>query len=102
MSILLFMAGNEINIQIPPTLDPVYSNMIQIAFKDDEFSLMFVHQLPGVNQAKAKALVAISPQHAKKLLAALDKSVKDYEAKFGGIAASQQSGNDTGSLQGYA
>jgi len=96
------MAGNEINIQIPPTLDPVYSNMIQIAFKDDEFSLMFIHQLPGVNQAKAKALVAISPQHAKKLLAALEKSVKDYETKFGGISAPQQNDGENPSLQGYS
>ncbi len=96
------MAGNEINIQIPPTLDPVYSNMIQIAFKDDEFSMMFIHQLPGVNQAKAKAIVAISPQHAKKLLAALEKSVKEYEAKFGGIAASQQKEGDGAALQGYS
>ena len=75
------MAGNEINLQIPPNFDPVYSNMIQIAFKDDEFSLMFVHQIPGINQAKAKALVAISPQHAKKLLATLNKSISEYENK---------------------
>ena len=96
------MTGNEINIQLPPTLDPVYSNMIQIAFKDDEFSLMFIHQLPGVNQAKAKALVAISPQHAKKLLAALDKSIKEYEAKFGGISPAQHKEGDSFALQGYS
>ncbi|HJK03884.1 MAG TPA: DUF3467 domain-containing protein, partial [Methanocorpusculum sp.] len=53
------MAGNEINVQIPQNLDPVYSNMIQIAFKDDEFTMMFLHQLPAVNQAKAKAIVSI-------------------------------------------
>ena len=40
---------------IPQTLDPVYSNMIQIAFKEDEFTFVFLHQLPGVNQARAKA-----------------------------------------------
>ncbi len=79
------MAGNELNIQIPQNLDPVYSNMIQIAFKDDEFTMMFLHQLSVANQAKAKAIVAISPKHAKKLLGALQKSVNDYEAKFGQI-----------------
>ncbi|HJJ42422.1 MAG TPA: DUF3467 domain-containing protein [Methanocorpusculum sp.] len=93
----------EINVQIPPNFEPVYSNMIQIAFKDDEFSLMFLHQIPSVPQAKAKALVAISPQHAKKLLAALDKTIKDYESKFGAINHAPQ--NETGdnfSLQGYS
>ena len=72
------MTGNEINVQIHKNLDPVYSiiyNMIQIAFKDDEFTMMFLHQLPAVNQAKTKAVVSISPAHAKKLLAAIQKSV---------------------------
>mgnify|MGYP000939933525 FL=1 len=97
------MAGSELNIQIPQNLDPVYSNMIQIAFKDDEFTMMFLHQLPMANQAKAKAIVAISPTHAKKLLAALDKSVKDYEAKFGQISGGVHTdGSDTATLQGYS
>ena len=99
------MAGNEINVQIPPNLDPVYSNMIQIAFKDDEFTMMFLHQLPAVNQAKAKAVVSISPAHAKKLLAALQKSVHDYEEKFGAISApaTQEHGAGDGfTLRGYS
>ncbi len=97
------MAGNELNIQIPQNLDPVHSNMIQIAFKDDEFTMMFLHQLPMANQAKAKAIVAISPTHAKKLLAALDKSVKDYEAKFGQITTGAHTdGSYTATLQGYS
>ncbi len=98
------MTGNEINVQIPQNLDPVYSNMIQIAFKDDEFTMMFLHQLPAVNQAKAKAIVSISPAHAKKLLLALQKSVNDYEEKFGSIASatSQDSGSDGFTLRGYS
>lgn len=98
------MAGNEINVQIPQNLDPVYSNMIQIAFKDDEFTMMFLHQLPAVNQAKAKAVVSISPAHAKKLLAALQKSVNDYEEKFGAIApaAPSETGTDGFTLRGYS
>ncbi|MDE2518787.1 MAG: DUF3467 domain-containing protein [Methanocorpusculum sp.] len=98
------MAGNEINVQIPQNLDPVYSNMIQIAFKDDEFTMMFQHHLPAVNQAKAKAIVSISPSHAKKLLAALQKSVNDYEEKFGSItpAAQPEGGSDGFTLRGYS
>lgn len=97
------MANQEINVQIPQNLDPVYSNMIQIAFKDDEFTMMFLHQLPSVNQAKAKAIVSISPAHAKKLLAALDKGIKDYEEKFGPIShPAQNNGGDNFALQGYS
>ncbi|MDO5845483.1 MAG: DUF3467 domain-containing protein [Methanocorpusculum sp.] len=96
------MASNEINVQIPQNLDPVYSNMIQIAFKDDEFTMMFLHQLPGVNQAKVKAIVSISPQHAKRLLAALNKSVEDYEQKFGEISHPPQKEGEGFALQGYS
>ncbi|HJJ48068.1 MAG TPA: DUF3467 domain-containing protein [Methanocorpusculum sp.] len=96
------MPNNEINVQIPPALDPVYSNMIQIAFKDDEFTMMFLHQLPSVNQARAKAIVSISPQHAKKLLAALEKSVADYEAKFGSISPGEKKEGESFALQGYS
>ena len=77
------MTAQEISVNIPPTLDPVYSNMIQIAYKDDEFTFMFLHQLPQVNQARAKAIVSITPAHAKNLLGVLTKTVADYEVKFG-------------------
>jgi hypothetical protein len=79
------MSQHEIAVNIPQTLDPVYSNMIQIAYKDDEFTFVFLHQIPGVNQARAKAIVSITPQHAKNLLAVFTKTFSDYEAKFGKI-----------------
>ena len=80
------MTAQEISVNIPPTLDPVYSNMIQIAYKDDEFTFMFLHQLPQVNQARAKAIVSITPAHAKNLMGVLTKTIADYEAKFGAIS----------------
>ena len=61
--------------------------MIQIAYKNDEFTFVFLHQIPGVNQARAKAIVSITPQHAKNLLAVFTKTFADYEAKFGQIGA---------------
>jgi hypothetical protein len=98
------MAGNEINVQIPQDLDPVYSNMIHITFKDDEFTMMFLYQLPTMNQAKAKAIVSISPSHAKKLLTVLQKSANDYEEKFGSITPLTQSevGPEGFTLCGYS
>lgn len=101
---LIFMSGQEISVNIPPTLDPVYSNMIQIAYKDDEFTFMFLHQLPQVNQARAKAIVSITPAHAKNLLAVLTKTVADYEGKFGTISTSKEAhGPDkVTTLSGYS
>jgi hypothetical protein len=101
---LFIMTGQEISVNIPPTLDPVYSNMIQIAYKDDEFTFMFLHQLPQVNQARAKAIVSITPAHAKNLLGVLTKTVSDYESKFGPISASKetQGTEKVSTLSGYS
>jgi hypothetical protein len=99
------MTGQEISVNIPPTLDPVYSNMIQIAYKDDEFTFMFLHQLPQVNQARAKAIVSITPTHAKNLLAVLTKTVSDFESKFGAIApppADPKGAESVTTLRGYS
>ena len=59
--------------------------MIQIAYKEDEFTFVFLHQIPGVNQARAKAIVSITPTHAKNFLAVLGRTVQDFESKFGPI-----------------
>ena len=98
------MSNQEISVNIPPTLDPVYSNMIQIAYKDDEFTFLFLHQLPQVNQARAKAIVSITPNHAKNLLGVLTKTVADYESKFGTISPpkDQQGKDNVTSLSGYS
>jgi hypothetical protein len=97
------MTAQEISVNIPPTLDPVYSNMIQIAYKDDEFTFMFLHQLPQVNQARAKAIVSITPSHAKNLLGVLTKTVADYEAKFGTITSRESAGKENvTALSGYS
>lgn len=75
----------KLNIQIPEDLEPTYSNMIQIAHSDDEFSLRFVQRIQGTKMAKAKSIVSISPKHAKRLVNALEENIKKYENKFGEI-----------------
>jgi hypothetical protein len=98
------MSAQEISVNIPPTLDPVYSNMIQIAYKEDEFTFLFLHQLPQVNQARAKAIVSITPNHAKNLLAVLSKTVADFESKYGTINSppDKQTVENVTTLRGYS
>lgn len=97
------MANQEIAVNIPQTLDPVYSNMIQVAYKEDEFTFLFLHQIPTVNQARAKAIVSITPNHAKRLLEVLQNSVADYERKNGTINASKDAPHveNVTTLKGY-
>ncbi|MHC1580043.1 MAG: DUF3467 domain-containing protein [Candidatus Alkanophagales archaeon] len=75
----------EIKIELPSNLEPVFSNMIQITHKDDEFCLTFVHVMPNVNVGKVKAVVSITPQHAKRLLKALKENIERYEKIYGEI-----------------
>ncbi|OPX70264.1 MAG: hypothetical protein A4E38_01492 [Methanoregulaceae archaeon PtaB.Bin108] len=98
------MTSHEIAVNIPNTLDPVYSNMIQIAYKEDEFTFVFLHQIPGVNQARAKAIVSITPQHAKTLLSVFSKTMADYESKFGKVepAQNKQQGDSVTTIRGYS
>jgi hypothetical protein len=98
------MTNQEISVNIPQTLDPVYSNMIQIAYKEDEFTFVFLHQLPGVNQARAKAIVSITPTHAKNLLAVLEKTMSDFESKFGKIEpkGERPSVDNVTTIRGYS
>jgi hypothetical protein len=95
----------EIAVNIPQDLDPVYSNRIQIAYKEDEFTFLFLHEIPNTNQARAKAIVSISPRHAKNLLDVLTTSMKDYEGKFGPVQHSAGEGKGTGesvTMRGYS
>lgn len=75
----------HLSVKIPENLEPVYSNLIRIGHKDDEFTLTFLHRIPESNMALGRAIVTITPQHAKRLLRALDANVKRYEATFGEI-----------------
>lgn len=67
---------------------PVFSNFAQINHKDDEFSFTFVHLFPIPGQAAkgtVKAVVTLTPQHAKRFLNALKDNLRKYEEKFGEI-----------------
>jgi len=57
-----------------------------------------------VNQARAKAIVSITPNHAKNLLAVLGKTIADYESKFGTISPAKdpQGKENVTTLSGYS
>ncbi len=75
----------QLSVKMPDTLEPVYSNMIRISHKDDEFTLTFLHRMPETNLAMGRAMVTITPQHAKRLLRALTANLQKYESTFGEI-----------------
>ncbi len=76
----------------PEVAEGVYANLAIIAHSSSEFVIDFVRTMPGVNQANVKSRIILTPEHAKKLLFALQENVSKYEQQFGKIKIS---GNPT-------
>jgi hypothetical protein len=77
---------NQINIELSEEIaEGIYSNLAMIAHSNSEFVIDFIRLMPGVPKAKVKSRVVITPEHAKRLLAALKDNISKYEAAFGPI-----------------
>ena len=63
--------------------DGVYSNVFYVAASRAEFVLDFARIVPGVQGAKLKSRVIISPHRMKALVKTLQSQIESYEGKFG-------------------
>jgi hypothetical protein len=78
--------GNQINIELTEEIaDGIYSNLAIISHSQSEFILDFVRILPGVNKAKVKSRIILTPQHAKRLFKALGENIEKFENIHGEI-----------------
>lgn len=68
----------------------IYSNIAFTTFNNSEFIIDFGRILPGLNQGKIYSRIVMTPQHAKRLVATLERSVKNFEEKFGELKFSEQ------------
>jgi len=66
----------------------VYSNLVVITHSHSEFILDFVSLMPGVPKGKVKSRIIMTPQHAKRLLGALDENIKRFESMHGQVVES--------------
>jgi len=77
---------NKLNIELSEDVaQGIYSNLAIISHSPTEFVIDFVTILPGVPKGKVKARIILTPEHAKRLLKALEDNVKKYEETFGPI-----------------
>ncbi len=75
---------NQINIELPEDVaEGTYSNLAIISHSQSEFVLDFIRMVPNVPKAKVKARVILTPQHAKRLLKALQDNITKFENQFG-------------------
>lgn len=78
--------GAQLQIELTPEVaEGVYSNMAMIAHSSSEFILDFVRMMPGTPKAKVQSRIILAPEHAKRLLFALQENVARYEQAMGPI-----------------
>jgi hypothetical protein len=70
----------------------VYSNLMMVSHRKEEFVLDFLFVQPqrgddGQGTATLRSRIITSPEHIKRIVAALGENVRRYEATFGEIEA---------------
>jgi hypothetical protein len=77
---------NQINIELSEEIaEGEYANLAMIAHSNSEFVIDFIRLMPGIPKAKVKSRIVITPEHAKRFLAALADNIDRFEASFGEI-----------------
>ncbi len=76
----------QLNIELSEEIaQGIYSNLAVITHSSSEFVVDFVRIMPGVPKANVKSRIILTPEHAKRLLFALQDNIKKYETVNGPI-----------------
>ncbi len=79
----------QINIELSDEVaEGTYANLAIIQHSRSEFVIDFIKMLPGIPKAKVKSRIILTPQHAKRLLKALQDNMKKFESMHGSIQES--------------
>lgn len=78
--------NNQLNIELDEqTGQGTYANLAVISHSSSEFILDFVRIMPGIPKSKVQSRIILTPEHAKRLLFALQDNIQKYESNFGQI-----------------
>jgi hypothetical protein len=77
---------NQLNIELSEEIaEGIYSNLAIITHSNSEFVLDFIRVMPGVPKAKVKSRIVLTPEHAKRLMTAIQDNIEKFEAVNGRI-----------------
>ena len=69
----------------PEVAKGTYANLAMIAHGNTEFIIDFIAMLPGMPKAQVQNRIVMVPEHAKRLLYALQDNIVKYEKAYGPI-----------------
>lgn len=67
-----------------------YANLAILTHFTSEFIIDFVSVMPGLQKAGVQSRIVMTPEHAKRLLFALQDNIAKYEKNFGAIRMPEQ------------
>ena len=67
-----------------------YANFAIITHSSSDFIVDFARVMPGLPKAQVKSRVILAPEHAKRLLGALQENIMRYEKEYGTIRIPNQ------------
>ncbi len=77
---------NKLNIELSEEIaEGIYSNLAIISHSNSEFVIDFIKVMPGMPKAKVKSRILMTPEHAKRLLNALEDNINKFEATHGKV-----------------
>jgi hypothetical protein len=77
---------DQIDIELNQEIaDGIYSNLAIISHSNSEFIIDFIRAMPGVSKARVKSRIILTPEHAKRLLFALQENINKFEQSNGRI-----------------
>lgn len=78
--------NNQLQIELKEDVaQGIYANLAVITHSSSEFIVDFVRVMPGIPKAGVKSRIVLAPEHAKRLLRALEENIGKYERTFGPI-----------------
>ncbi len=84
-------AQGQMQIELPQDVaQGEYANFAIITHSSSDFVIDFARVLPGVPKAPVKSRVILAPEHAKRLLVALQENIIRYEKEYGPIRIPSQ------------
>jgi len=76
----------HLNIELSEEVaEGIYSNLAIITHSSSEFVVDFIKIMPGVPKARVKSRIVLTPQHAKRLMRALNDNIMKFEQVHGNI-----------------
>lgn len=82
---------NQLNIELAEEIaEGIFSNLAIITHSNTEFVLDFIRVMPGIPKAKVKSRIILTPEHAKRLMQAMQDNIEKYEVANGRIKTHEE------------